>query len=669
MKKHSLTSLNWELVGTKPHYWRLWDQMKEMRIKHPENDPVKARVPGSVHQSLLDAGIIPDWNIGTNYRDIEWIENRHWLFFADIPNEMAEPGKPVVLRCDGLDDNGEIWLNGEKAGEFSNTHLDYCFDLTPHWKPTGNRLAIIFFSPERYEGQVYWTSKSRIRKPRFYYNWDWCPRILQIGICDDIYIETGEKCQLENIHSMTSFNAQDNAGILRISVPADTKLCAELYVQLSDISGNVIYTRFHKPEELKEELQIKIPDIQPWFPNGMGEQQLYKLTFSLVSSHVSELLSLNRMIGFRSIEWLPCAQASPEADSWLLTVNGTSVFMQGVNWTPIRVMFADVTREMYREYLTRYRDMGANLLRVWGGATLEKACFYELCDELGLMVWQEFPLSSSGICNTPPDDEEAINTMESIVRSYVRRRSHHVSLIAWSGGNELYTADNQRPLDFAHPLLNRIHQVIHEIDPHRRLMPSSPSGPTIYYDPTLNGRGVQWDVHGPWWLPFEPSDEHMTNIREYWESSDALLHSEAGVPGASSSELINRYRGEYDAFPIEAGNPVWGQFSWWIEAEKFEAENGRKPDSLEEYVLWQQQRQTIGLAIAVHAAKKRFPACAGFLIWMGHDCFPCPANTSIIDFEGKKKPVANEIEKIWSQESRIKKQETRNKKQESNNIR
>ncbi len=656
MKKHLLASLNWELVGTKPHYWRLWDQMKEMRIKHPENDLVKARVPGSVHQSLLDAGIIPDWNIGTNYRDIEWIENRHWLFFADIPDELAEAGKAVVLCCDGLDDNGEIWLNGEKAGEFSNTHLDYRFDLTPYWKPSGNRLAIIFFSPERYEGQVYWTSKSSIRKPRFYYNWDWCPRILQTGIWDDIYLEVGERSKADVIRVSTGFNMAGNEGIINLSASYEAKLQGELYVRLTDNNDRIVYSRFHKPDGLTRELRIKIPDIQPWFPNGMGEQVLYKLTYSLVSSDVSELDSFTKTIGFRSIEWLPCRDASPDADPWLLTVNGTSVFMQGVNWTPIRVMFADVTPEMYREYLTRYRDMGANLLRVWGGATLEKACFYELCDELGLMVWQEFPLSSSGICNTPPDDDASINTMDAIVRSYVRRRSHHTSLVAWSGGNELYTADNKQPLDFAHPMLKRIQQVINETDPHRRLMPSSPSGPTIYYDPSLNGRGVQWDVHGPWWLPFEPSDEHMTNIREYWESSDALLHSEAGVPGASSSELINRYRGKYDALPIEAGNPVWGQFSWWIEAEKFEAEKGRKPDSLEEYVLWQQQRQTIGLAIAVHAAKKRFPACAGFLIWMGHDCFPCPANTSIIDFEGKKKPVANEIEKIWSQELRNKNQ-------------
>lgn len=659
MKKHSLASLNWELVGTKPHYWRLWDQMKEMRIKHPENYPVKARVPGSVQQALLDAGIIPDWNIGTNYRDIEWIENRHWLFFTDIPDELAEPGNPVALRCDGLDDNGEIWLNGEKAGEFSNTHLDYRFDLTPYWKPTGNRLAIVFFSPDRYEGQVYWTSKSTLRKPRFYYNWDWCPRILQIGICDEIFIETGEKCVLEDILSTTDFNVEDDAGIIRISLPAGNELSAELYVQLTDTAGRVLYSGLFTPEELQQELKIRVTGILPWNPNGLGGQVLYKLTFSLLHSDVSELQSHHRTIAFRSIKWLPCLNANPEADPWLLTVNGKSVFMQGINWTPIRVMLADVTRDMYREYLTHYRDMGANLLRVWGGATLEKACFYELCDELGLMVWQEFPLSSSGICNTPPDDEESIHTMESIVRSYVRRRSHHASLIAWSGGNELYTSDNKQPLGFSHPMLKRIKELIKELDPHRRLMPSSPSGPTIYYDPALNGRGVQWDVHGPWWLPFEPSDETWSNIREYWESSDALLHSEAGVPGASSTELINKYKGKYDALPIEAGNPIWGQFSWWIETDKFESEKGRKPESPEEYVLWQQQRQNKGLAIAVEAAKKRFPACAGFLIWMGHDCFPCPANTSIIDFEGNKKTVADEIERIWKEEPGTRNQEPR----------
>lgn len=648
MKQINLSSLAWELVGTKPHYWRLWNQMDEMRIKHPENPPVSARVPGSVQQSLLDAGIIPDWNIGTNYRDIEWIENRHWIYFVDIPNDLIEKNKIIRLSCKGLDDNGEVWLNGVKVGAFNNTHLDYKFELNAAIKETDNRLAIIFFSPERYQGQVYWTSLTKLNKPRFYYNWDWCPRILQIGIWDDIELEIVDAVEISTLYTQTTYNEKTEIGILNIKgeILGESSL-EKIQIKLYDAENQLILEEWINTNSFEKGVDFEIHNIAAWFPNGLGEQCQYSVNCTLYSSENNEIQHINRKIGFRSIAWLPCENAAPEADPWLLSVNGQLIFMQGVNWTPIRAMFADVSEQMYREWLMKYKNMGANLLRVWGGATLEKDCFYTICDELGLMVWQEFPISSSGICNTPPDDDESIALMETIVESYICRRHFHASLIAWSGGNELYNETNTLPLDFSHALLAKQNEIVQKLDSNRRMMPTSPSGPTIFYNPELNGQGIQWDVHGPWWLPFEPSDENMSNIREYWESSDALFHSEAGVPGASSVELINKYRGNYPALPTTIDNPIWAQFSWWIETDKFELEFNRQPENLQEYVTWQQIRQTKGLSIAVEAAKNRFPQCGGFLIWMGHDCFPCTANTSIFDFDGDAKPVVTEIERIW----------------------
>lgn len=648
MKTINLSSLNWELVGTKPHYWRLWEQMNEMHIKHPENAPVPANVPGSVQQSLLDAGIIPDWNIGTNYRDIEWIENRHWIYFADIPDSYFQAGSTTKLDCKGLDGDGEVWLNGQKAGEFNNTHLDYRFDLTSFLKTSGNRLALVFFCPERYQGQVYWTSKTKINKPRFYYNWDWCPRIIQTGIFDDICLEIIDAILIEELYSYTDVDIETKTGKLQLKAVSSAEIANEtIKICLKGTDDVCIFNKTFPAKNFSEGVEIEIPNVLLWEPNGIGNQPLYPLSCSLVSEQGKEIQTITRKVGFRSIKWLPCENAHPKADPWILNVNGNNIFMQGVNWTPIRTMFADVTSEMYREWLLKYKNMGANILRVWGGATLEKACFYELCDEMGLMVWQEFPLSSSGICNTPPEDTESVQLMAQIVESYIRRRHYHASLIAWSGGNELYNKENTQPLDFSHPLLAKAKEVCEKLDLHHRIMPTSPSGPTIYYNPELNGKGIQWDVHGPWWLPFEPTDSELSNIRTYWESSDALFHSEAGVPGASSVELIEKYRGNYAVLPVSVDNPIWGQFSWWIEADKFELEKNRQPETLDEYVAWQQDRQTKGLTIAIEAAKNRFPACGGFIIWMGHDCFPCPANTSVFDYEGNAKPVVTDIERIW----------------------
>jgi beta-mannosidase len=649
MKQYNLSKLEWELVGTKPHHWRMFEQMDVMKITHLENTPVKTNIPGSVQQALLDAGLIEDWNIGTNYKNCEWIENRHWIYFVNLSDEFIHIGKKTKLICKGLDDNGEIWLNGKLIGKFNNTHLEYKFDLSSALKSTGNRLAIIFECPERYQGQIYWTSKTKLNKPRFYYSWDWCPRIVQIGIWDDVLLEVSDDVEIEQLYTNTSYSLSDKKGKLTLkSLFSESVLNEKVKIILTDLNGDNIINQTITASKLINGYEFQDLDILAWNPNGEGEQPLYQLSCTLLSNQNEEIQTISRQIGFRLIEWLPCEDANPEADPWLLSVNGNAIFIQGVNWTPIRTMFADVKENQYREWLQKYKDLGANMLRVWGGATIEKECFYRICDEMGLMIWQEFPISSSGICSTPPDDEESLVLMEKIVESYIRRRHFHTSLVAWSGGNELYNNENTKPLDFTHPILACAKQVADRLDPNRRLMPTSPSGPTIFYDPTLNGQGVQWDVHSPWWLPFEPNDAEMSNVREFWESSDALFHSEAGVPGASSVELINKYRGKYPALPINVENPIWGQFSWWIENDKYRlANNDNDPESIEEYVEWEQNRQTKGLSIAVESAKNRFPKCGGFLIWMGHDCFPCPANTSIIDFDGCLKPVAVEIAKIW----------------------
>jgi beta-mannosidase len=359
-----------------------------------------------------------------------------------------------------------------------------------------------------------------------------------------------------------------------------------------------------------------------------------------------------RSVGFRSIKWKLCKGASPQADPWICSVNGRDIFLQGVNWTPLRVMFADLKEEQYRDMLQKYRLMGINMMRVWGGAFLEKECFYSICDEFGILVWQEFPLSSSGLDNTPSDNENIIARMEDIVEEYIERRHYHASLALWSGGNELYDTNNERPLDFSNKMLESIKRVVDNLDHFHRLLPASPSGPVIYNDPKHYGLGIQWDVHGPWSLPEEPFDQEMSNIIEYWRKSDALFHSEVGVPGASSADLIKRYSIPYAPLPITTYNQIWAQFSWWIENDAFKTEHsGREPDSIEEYVEWSQKRQSKSISIAFHEAKRRFPRCGGFFIWMGHDCFPCPANTSIIDYEGKLKPAAQQLSVIMNEKT------------------
>ncbi|MCX8053935.1 MAG: hypothetical protein N3B12_09010, partial [Armatimonadetes bacterium] len=156
--------------------------------------------------------------------------------------------------------------------------------------------------------------------------------------------------------------------------------------------------------------------------------------------------------------------------------------------------------------------------------------------------------------------------------------------------------------------------------------------------------GLHWDVHGPWKAGGD-LDKYWT---DYWNGIDALFCSEMGHPGASSAELIRRFAGELDPMPANYQNPLWRRpLTWWIEWDEFVREKGREPESLDEYVEWSQARQAKALSIAVRALKSKFPKCGGSLIWMGHDCFPCTANTSILDFECNPKPAATALSKIW----------------------
>jgi beta-mannosidase len=195
-----------------------------------------------------------------------------------------------------------------------------------------------------------------------------------------------------------------------------------------------------------------------------------------------------------------------------------------------------------------------------------------------------------------------------------------------------------------HPLMQRWQALVEREDPGRRFVPTSASGPSFMADDKKFGQGVHWDVHGPWKVPGDSPGDWA----KYWNADDALFRSEAGAAGASSAEMIRHYSGGLDPMPATMENPLWRRFSWWIEWPDFLKENGREPNDLEEYIAWSQTRQMTALEIACRASKARFPRIGGILLWMGHDSFPCMANTSIIDFHGMPKPAAIALGKIWN---------------------
>lgn len=648
---HNASALEWRLWGYRPEGWRQDFDFSAFRGGKAQHRNIPVKVPGSVNKALLDAGFIKDWNMGTNYTDEEWIENRSWVFVTRIPDSWIEKNKQIHLLFKGLDDNGTVLVNGKSAGTFNNAFLPYTFDITTLLKDSNNTLAVAFNPPPRYLGQVYWTSRIRDWKPRFYYGWDWIPRIVQIGIWDDVLVEVKEEKQPEitQLNVTTTANETADIGTLKI-VPEGLlpflKGTARITLKSNDgvtvIDENIpagVFTHGKTYEGLK---------VRRWWPNGSGEQPLYTLECSLMDAQGNITQQLTRRVGFKHISWLPAKGAPAEADPWICSVNNKPIFLQGIDWTPIRPNFADLRESDYRKLLQTYKSLGLNMIRVWGGGFPEKDWLFDMCDELGIMIQQDFPLSSAGLDNYPPETPNEIAVMSDIAHSYLKKYKHHVAMLLWCGGNELYEYGDGAAVTTRHKMIRMLADIVHAEDPSIRFVPGSPSGMNIWGGRDNFGKGINWDTHGPWTLPFSEQDSTMNAVLEYWKADDALMHSEVGVPGTMSAAMINKYRGSYPALPAGEDNPYWNEFNWWLnDWSAYVKERGSKPRRLEDFVTWSQDRQTQGLAIALKTCKNRFPATGGFIIWMGHDAFPAPINTSIIDFEGNLKPVALELKKIW----------------------
>ena len=643
-----LSSLPWTVEGSIPYLWQ-FEKTYMGGIKSLDVPTVPARVPGSVQIALHDAGILPDWDLPLRARACEWVENRHWIYRTQLPDEWASAGPSVRLECLGLDYAGWIYVNNREAGTFKGTHIPHVFDLTGFLNKTGNILEIIFDLPPRWLGQFGYTSQMREWKTRFNYTWDWVARIVQVGIWDAIRLVVGDGREIRRVHPKA--DAVPGRWMGRLELRGEIAGGEDLSVEVRlHRAGALVRSARYLPSEFAEGIVWDDLPVELWWPNLEGAQALYTLTCRLLDAGERELDCDVRRVGFRRIEWKPCEGAPPEADPWVCVVNGRPVFLQGVNFAPIRALYADLKRDDYDIRLRRYRELGCNMLRLNACGFLEKECFYDLCDELGLLAWQEFPLTSSGMENWPPEDEASINAVEGIARSFVERRRHHACLALWSGGNELMgdmegrKSGMGKPCGLDHPMLRRLKQVVEELDPGRRYIPTLPSGPRAWAGAADFGKGLHWDVHGPYAV-FGTAEE----AAQYWAGDDALFRAEMCCPGASPEALIREYAGEFPPFPATAENPYWNHpLSWWGDWGRSTA-HGREPKDLAEYVAWSQTCQAEALAEGMKACKDRFPRCGGVLLWTGHDTFPIPINTSILDYEGNPKPAALALAKIWRQ--------------------
>jgi beta-mannosidase len=347
--------------------------------------------------------------------------------------------------------------------------------------------------------------------------------------------------------------------------------------------------------ELDGEVLLEVEDPELWWPNRSGEPRLYRAG--------------GFDVGFRTVEL---------RDDYTLVVNGAETPILGWNWVPLDVNYGVPRPEKLERLLRLAQRAGVNLLRVWGGGVIESDEFYGWCDRLGLLVWQEFSQSSSGLESIPSDDPEFVATLAADAREIVPSRAWHPSLAIWCSGNEL-DADDSTPATAA------LREVVQELDPGRAWLPTSPVG--------------ELDVHGPW--------EHQ-GLREHYahyDSHTSRLHSEFGVEGMTNRAALEALIAEEHRWPADRSNPVYEHLgAWWNNAPLVQECFGGRLEDVETMRRASQWLQYDGLRYAVEAALRRG---AGVIPWQFNESFPNAWCTCAIDWHGEPKPAYHGVARAY----------------------
>lgn len=643
-----LSGADWRILSLPPNEW-IWrrigsDAVDLDRIRPAAGAWIPAVVPGDVQSDLLDAGMLPDPTFELNSRACEWTSHRDWVYRREFhaPAELA--GRTVHLRFEGVDDACHVFLNGTRLGDHVGPYMPFEFDVTGVVRPDAeNRLVVILeqapMEPE-VQGQIGWTSRIRRWKPRFAYGWDWCTRLVPLGIIDDVALIVSDGARLEDVHvvpELVGAPGSSQEGLLTVTAAVRTFAACSgaIRVELLDPSGRpaaaaeeALSASSAGPASVRLQARVSEPDL--WWPNGSGPQPLYTLRTTLLRSDGVEVDRNETRCGFRTIRFLPNDSAPQDALPYVLEVNGVRTYIKGWNWAPLAQLYGRTLDDRYDHALRMAAHAHCNFLRVWGGGLLERRRFYDRCDELGILVWQEFFQSSSGIDNEPAQDEAFVQYARDVARRVVPLRRNHPCLALWCGGNEL--ADSRmRPVGFSHPVIAALRDVVRELDPDRAFLPTSPSGPE--FSASLDTVGRQHDVHGHWLWMGDP--DHY----RFYNTIDPLLHSEFGVEGPANLESLRRFVSEQALWPPDETNPVWVHHgAWWICRQQVEALFGPIED-IEAFVLAGQWMQYEGLRYACEASRRRKFRTAGSMPWQFNEAWPNTACTNALDYYGRPRPA------------------------------
>ena len=606
----------WTLYGTWPYVPDRDRSIETGALLSGVIDPIPASVPGCVYRDLQNAGLIDDPYYERNSLLCEWVASRWWIYRTSFRADPAWKGRRIRLVFKGVDYKGRVYINNQKVADHEGMYVPCIVDVTDLLRYEEENLVqvVLEHAPDEM-GQIGYTSQTHTQKARFGYKWDFGTRLVHLGLYDDVYIDvTGPAC-FESTH--VRFDGETLHCSAQISGPAAMRA-------VLSYNGRTVADASAASIGRAVSLDLPVPDPALWYPNGYGPQPLYDLELQLTAD--GGLSDCRRLrVGLRTLAYTPCDDAPAGSLPYIPVINGKKIYIKGVNMTPLDHMYGCVGAEQYRPLLELARDANVNLVRVWGGGLIEKEAFYELCDELGLMVWQEFIQSSSGLDNVPSKRPEFLRLAAATARAAVKEKRNHVSLTFWGGGNELY--DPQRvPETFEDENLAMLRGITNTLDPDRLMLPTSASGPCAFID---NDRPAEnHDVHGPWKY-YGPEGQYTL-----YNNAAIQLHSEFGNDGMSCLSSLEKFLApENLVVTTMKDNLTWRHHGeWWDTYGYRDQPLFGDMDDLSTFVKVSQYMQAEGIRYAIETHRRRAFRNGGSIVWQLNEPWPNVSCTSMVDY-------------------------------------
>ena len=593
-------------------------------------DWMDARVPGSIHSDLVCAKLIEDPYFEMNSLKCEWVSEYWWIYQTSF--RIDEISENLELVAEGLDYNAHIFLNGVKIGEHIGMFSPFVADIKPLVRPgKENHLKILFESAPHEYGQIGYTNKTSTQKSRFNYKWDFCARLINLGIYRPVYIKASGKARVVHWHFQPQYPAKDGRALFFAKTKEAVETVCEL--QLSKNGRRVYSASLPFCGELKAALAVE--DVCLWQPL---KPELYDLQAKFYCGGVLSD-EIEASVGFKDIRLLPNEGASASALGYAFSVNGNPVYVKGVNIVPVDLLYGSIGKERWDVFFRLIKDAGINLIRVWGGGLIEEEYFYRLCDQNGVMVWQEFIQSSSGLNSEPSCNEAFLGLLRQTAEHAAKYTRNHVSLCVFSGGNELQY-DGAVPVGFEHPNIKMLQGIVEEYCPEIPMLPTSASGP--HEMASLEWLGENHDVHGPW-------QYHHDTFYDFYNKIDSLFHSEFGVPGMCCSENMKKFLSPQNILVTDMkDNYVWRWHGEWWDTFNRDVSLFGKFTDVESFSKISQYMQAEGIRYAVEANRRRAFRNSGCIVWQFNEPYPNVSCTSLVDYYYTPKLALKALKKAYA---------------------